>query len=415
MASNIGATEHHQFYGTGSGAAAVAVDLSGNANCTAGADYIYQSSFGYGVDCTVMVAITIEDGVEVAGYIFARYGGGQTLQGVRYDGSGALQLAVNNAIVHRLDLSDDGEIVVSWSMVVDPLNASMVRSEVRIWNATTGAFDDGISWSHTEPAGLATADIIWGALATNGVASTGGTLRGAGFLLHGSGSVQVQRDRLTPAAAPTLTGETAMEHPMPSWSCNFGSQGRPAGPTHYVAAQAVAANSLMLVSPLVNVQWESPQSIPWTTMQSNAWWAEAPDGDSYMGLPWTWRRPVPQVVDHVRCRIFIETAVEGGASSTVTVTVWSCNRNPGQDSATPLTAYSVTESVTSAAADNPGVWLDFDDLRIARTQNGERTWLTVSIEATGAGASNLSVAIHAVTIDPLSIISTDAIGEVGNG
>ncbi len=298
MPSNIGATEHHQFYGHGVGAAAVAVDLSGNANMTAGTDHIYQAAFGYGADCTVMVAIDLESGVTPAGHIFSRYGAGRTMQAIRYDGATGLQLILNDdPPSHTITIPSDGEIVVSWSMTSDPLDPTNVRSEVRAWDADTGNFSDGVSWTHPEPPGLAGADIIWGAQVTAGTNSTGGTLQGAGFLLHGAGSVQVHRDRVSAAAAPTITGDTAMESTIPDVGSGFGDQDTPAGPTHYIGADAVVANHLLLVSPLVNAQWASPQAIPWTAMQASPWWTLSPDGSSYMGIPWVWRRPVPQVVN----------------------------------------------------------------------------------------------------------------------
>lgn len=416
MPSNIGATEHHQFYGHGVGAAAVAVDLSGNANCTAGATHVYQSAFGYGADCTAMVAIDLESGVTPAGYIFSRYGGGQTLQGVRYNGTTGLQLVVGNAVVHTITIPSDGEIVVSWSMTADPLDAAAVRSEVRAWDADTGDFADGISWSHAEPAGLAAADIIWGAQVTAGTNGTAGTLQGAGFLLHGTGSVQVHRDRVSAAAAPALTGDTAMEVPMPSWSSNLGAQGRLAGPTHYVAAGSVVANHLLLASPLVNVQWDSPTAVSWSTVAFSAWWTPSPDGDSYLGLPLLWRRPVPQTVNEARCRVYVSGAYSGGSSSTLSIRVWSANRNPGADSPVALESYAtVAQTIDSVDFDATGQWLDCGDLRLSRTASGERSWLAVSVEITGGGAGETSFAVHAVTIDPISVTETGAIGEVGNG
>ncbi len=413
MPSNIGPTEHHQFYGTGAGSGSVRADQSGNQDASSGASHIYIEDFAYGAPSTVMVAIRLEGS---AGYIFSRYSG-TTLQGIRYDGGTELQLVIANVVAQRIDTAVGVEIAVSWSMTQDPLSPANLRSEVRAWNVESGAFVDGMSWTHPAPAGLAGSDIIWGAQVVAGTNGTGSELRGAGYLLHGAGSVQVHRDRVSMAAAPTLTGETAMEHPMPSWSSNLGVQDRPAGPTHYLAAQAVSANKLMLVSPLVNVQWHAPTLVPWAFMQSSAWWHLAPDGDSFIGLPWTWRRPVPQMVSHVRPRVFIESGVAEGpdTTSTINITVWSCNRNPGQNSAIPLTSHSVTETFTDVAADSSGIWIDFDDLRISRTANGERTWLAVSIEASGVGAPNLGLSIHAVTIDPISLEETDALAEAGNG
>ena len=422
MPSNIGATEHHQFYGTGAGAAAVAVDLSGNANCTAGTDHIYQAAFGFGADCTVMVAIDLESGVTPAGHIFSRYGTGRTLQAIRYDGTTGLQLILDDdPPSHTLTIPSDGEIVVSWSMTADPLDPSNVRSEVRAWDTVTG-FSDGISWTHPEPGGLAASDIIWGAQVVAGTNSTGGELRGAGFLLHGTGSVQVQRDRLSAAPAPTLVGDTAMESTVPDRASGFGDQGTLAGQTHYYGSSAVVANHLLLVSPLVNVQWHDTDSISWNALIPPATpelWTLSPDGSSYLGLPWAWRRPVPLVVNKARCRVFVSSGASGSAvENTVSLTVWSFNRNPGVDSVIPLEHYSVTDSfgpVNDTFAGSPGRWIEFDTLRISRTPDGEKTWLCISVEVTGPSASDQDVTIHAVTIDPISEVDTDAIGEVGNG
>lgn len=412
MTSNIGPTEHHQFYGNGAGAAEVAVDQCGIANMTAGTDHIYTASFGYGADCTVMVAVQLESGVTPGGYIFARYDG-DTLQGIRYNGTTSLQLIVDNSIARTITIPSDGGHVVSWSMATDPTDPTRMRSEVRAFDADTELFSDGISWTHDVVPGLAASDIIWGAQVTAGTNGTGGELRGAGFLLHGAGSVQVHRDRVAELAAPTITGLAPIERTVPPWSSGFGAQDTPAGPTHYATADAVAANRLLTLSPLVNVQWEDAVVVPYAAMTAHPWWSIAPDGESYMGLPWTWLRPVPATVTHVSARAHVEIVSSSGATS-FDVTLWSFNRNPGADSEVPLESHSETVTVTSAAAASPGLWLSFDDMRL-RLDEDSSTWLTISMVATGAGVAEVAIQVRAVTIDPLVIVDDAAVVEEGDG
>lgn len=420
MPSNIGATEHHAFYGTGSGAAAVAVDQSGNADCTAGATWIYQTAFAEADPCTIMVAADVDIGTDPAGYLFARYSG-TTRQGIRSDGNGGLQFVVSNAIAQTLSIPRGigvYELIVHWAMGDDPLNAGQSRSMVRVWRGDTGALIDGIDWTHATPS-LAGTDLIWGAQVTNGTNGTGATLTGAGYLLHETSELQVLRDRVTSAAAPTLVGDTAMEVPMPDLQTVFGEQDSAAGPTHWVAAGALEQNTLLNVGPLVNKQWEDPDAVLWSTMQADPWWTVAPDGASYLGIPWAWRRPVPKSVNKLRCRAYVRTTENSvDTNNSLTLRVWSCNRNPGVDAALPLEPYSVSATlanVNDAIGPDPGRWLEFDTLRISRTPNQRNTWLAVSAEVTGSSANTQDVEIHAVVIEPISEVDTDAIAEVGLG
>ncbi len=415
MTSNTGATEHHEFYGDGANAAAVAVDLSGNGNCTAGATWIYQAAFSSGDPCTVMVDIEIEAS-DPAGYVFARYSG-TTRQGVRWNGASSFQIVVSNAVVHTLSALTSGRFIIHWSMAADPLNSGSMRSEVRIWDHATSAFLSGISWTHADPS-IGATDIIWGAQVTAGTNGTGGTLRGAGYLLHDTSELQVYRDRMTSAAAPTLVGDTAMEVPMPDWSSNFGEQGEPAGPTHYVGAAAVAENHLLLASPLVNIQWNDPDETRYSTMATDAWWMAPPSGDGYMGIPWLWRRPVPRTVNKMRVRAFVHSGRSSGAAeNTVYLTAWSCSRNPGIDSETLLASYSDTQSfgpVNDTLSGSPGRWVTFDTIRLARDED-DFTWLLFSVEVTGPSSGTQNVTIISASMEPISEADTDAIGEVGSG
>ena len=418
MTSNIGATEHHQFYGDGVGAAAVAVDLSGNGNCTAGATHIYQSSFDYGVPGTVMVEIELETGVTPPGIIFARYSG-TTRQAIRWN-NGEFLLIVNNATAHTLPAVSDGTFLCHWSMAVDPLDPTRTRSEVRIWELDgTPSFMSGVSWTHDTP-DLDGVPIVWGALVTSGTGGTGGTLLGAGFLLHDTSHLQVYRDRVAMAAAPTLEGDTSMEVPMPSRGSNLGGSGRPAGPTLYVAAGAVNANRLLLASPLVNVQWHEPDHVTYGSIGSLEWWAESPTGDGYIGLPWTWRRPVPRTVDKVKVRAYVSSSRSGATNeNSVTLTALSCDRNPAADSEDDLLYYSANETfgpVNDSATSTHGRWVEFESVRIARNAN-DMTWLHLGVEVTGASATEQTVTVYAVTIEPLSVNEEDddAIGGIGFG
>lgn len=419
MPSNIGATEHHQFYGTGSGAAAVAVDQSGNGNCTAGATWIYQSSFSHGEPYTVMVAAEFRPAGVAAGYLFARYNG-TTLQGIRNNGSGGIQLLINNVVEQTVSVSTGigtYEMVIHWSMADDPVSGRM-RSSVRIWNGTAGTFIDGIDWTHDDP-NVSGSDIIWNAQVTGGTNGGGATLTGAGVLLHETSEIQVLRDRITEAAAPTLEGDTAMQVPMPDLQTVFGAQDSAAGPTHWAAAGALEQNTLLNVGPLVNKQWEDPDAVLWSTIQNDAWWAPAPDGDSYLGIPWFWRRPVPKSVNKLRCRLYFRSEENSVVTNnSLTFRVWSCNRNPGVEAALPLESFSVSETfgpVNDAIGPDAGRWIEFDTLRIARTPNQANTWLAVSVEITGSSANTQDVEIHAVTIEPISDVDTDAIGGVELG
>lgn len=420
MPSNVGATEHHQFYGTGSGAAAVAVDQTGNANCTAGATHIYQSAFAQGRPCTIMVAADVDIGTDPAGYLFARYSG-TTHQGIRSDGNGGLQLVVNNSIVHTLSIPrgiGTYELVAHWSMCDDPLSA-LARSQVRVWNATTAGFLDGIDFTHNPPS-LAGTDLVWGAQVPAGTNGTGATLTGAGYLLHETSELNVLRDRVTAAAAPVLTGDTAMEVPTQDWASNFGAQGRPAGPTHLVAASAVTANRLLTASPLVNYQWEDPEGHLFGGMSTSAWFTPAPTGSSYIGLYWTWRRPLPRTVNRVRVRAFVFSgnASDPDVENSVEITAWSCNRNPGIDSETALDYRSNSASfgpVNDTTSGAVGRWLDLGSVNIVRTASEEFTWLSLSAEVTGPSATSQEVALLAIVIEPWSETSTDADAVEGFG
>lgn len=420
MPSNIGATEHHQFYGTGNGAAAVAVDQSGNADCTAGATWIYQSSFSEGGPCTIMVSAFVIPGTDPAGYLFARYSG-TTRQGIRSDGSGGLQLIVGNVVSQTITIPSgvgEYELVVHWSTAPDPLNLGQERSSVRAWDADSGAFLDGIDWTH-DRLEIAGTDLVYGAQVTAGTNGTGVALTGAGYLLHETSELQVLRDRVTEAAAPTLVGDTAMEVPMPDLQTVFGEQDSAAGPTHWIAGGVLEQNTLLNVGPLVNKQWEDPVPVFWSGMQAGAWHTQAPDGSSYLGIPWLWRRPVPKSVNKLRCRIYFRSSEDSlNTNNTVSMTLWSCNRNPGVDTEQPLETYSVTESfgpVNDQPTASPGRWIDFDTLRISRTPNQANTWLALSFEITGSSAATQNVEVYAVIIEPISETDTDAIAEVGLG
>ena len=410
---NINATEHHQFYGSEPGLPGLAFDASGNANCTAGATWMYQSAFAYGYPCTVMVGIALEAGVHPAGYIFARYSG-TTRMGIRWNGSNGFQLVVNNAVARTLSTVSDGYYVFHWSMAEDPLNPGNVVSEVRCWDQTTG-YQDGVTWSHTAPT-LAGTDIIWGAQVTAGTNTTGGALFSAGYLLHDTSHLQVRRDMVIAPAAPALEGETAIEVPMPDALTVWGEQDSVAGPVHWVAADAVAANRLLLGSPLVNLQWDSPEAFDTDTISAHPWWIPAPSGSGYVGLPFTWRRPVPLTFNRVRVRVYFRGVF--GASSAVlhtyNLTVYSCSRRPDSDE--PMTVYSDTQGVgpINDWTTGPGRWIEFDSVRVARTEDNSHSWFAVGFDVDpGVGEEFALFHVHAVVIEPLSVEDTDAIAEIG--
>lgn len=422
MPSNVGATEHHQFYGTGSGVAAVAVDQSGNADCSVGESHIYQTAFTPGDPCTVMGAFDVDIGVEAAGYYFSRYSG-TTRQGVRSDGNGGLQLLLSNAVVQTLSIPrgiGTYELVFSWAMVDNPLTtgaSDASRSMVRVWRGDNGAFLDGIDWSHATPS-LAGTDVIWGAQVTGGANSTGATLTGAGYLLHETSELNVLRDRVTAAAAPTITGDTAMEVPMPDWAGNFGAQGRVPGPTHLRSAAAISWNRLQTASPLVNYQQEFNSAFNYGSMSAGAMFTLSPDGSSYLALPWLWRRPVPRTVNRLKCRVFVRSNGDGPVENTVTVTAWSCNRNPGIESEESLDYRSTSDTfgpVNDNAPVSAGRWLDLGDLNIVRTGNQRYTWLALSVEVTGPSSAAQQNLIKAVVFEPWSETDTDADANEGSG
>jgi hypothetical protein len=420
--SNIGATEHHQFYGHSPSAvlATLATDLSGNANFTAGASYhIYRASFDYGEPYTVMVEGEVRWGSNPAGYVFSRYDG-TTVQGIRYNGSTSFQLVLSNAVVQTVPMSvSEGEtdtVTIHWSMDNDPVTGNM-RSQFRVWDAT-GALLGGIDWSHTAPA-VSGSDIIFGAQVTAGSNSAQFSLSGAGVLLHGIEGIQVFRDRLTASAAPTTDGDLAMEVPMPDWESLFGEQDRPVGPTHWIAAGAAKQNQLLLHSPLVNRVWPSADSISESQLDALAWWTETPGGSGYIGLPFVFRRPVPKNATHVKVRAFV-SAGDSNTIETVTlgVSAWSANRNPGSKSATPLEANSDTQSFgptndldTGAA----GRWLDFDPIRIIRDESELWTWLYLSFNFTALTGTQSFFIVRAVTMEPMTDPTGDAIGGIGFG
>lgn len=416
---NIGATEHHIFYGddsTGSSLASLAVDDSGNGDFTVGTDCIYSSSFASGDPCTIMVHFGIEFGSNPAGYIFNRYSG-STLMGIRYNGGSVIQLLISGSVAESLTVPSSGEyrVVIHWSMTDDPVNSGSKRSQVRAWVATSGDLIDGVDFTHSDPS-VAGSDCIFGAQVTGGTNSAQVNWYGAGYLLHAIAPVQVRRDRIHENSAPTLTGDTAMEVPMPDWSSGFGEQDRSAGPTHWIGARAIAQNQLILVSPLVNKQWNSPSDITWTSLSSSAWWTLSPDGSSYLGLPFVWRRPVPKTVNYVLPRVFIQAGA-GTGTVTVDVTAWSHNRNPGIDDEEPLVGYSQTESfgpVNDTTGGNEGRWLTFDPVRISRDQTGLWSWFSISVEMSYTG-SDPRFEIRSVSFEPISDTDSDAIAGIGFG
>ena len=210
-----------------------------------------------------------------------------------------------------------------------------------------------------------------------------------------------------------------MQVPMPDLQTVFGAQDSAAGPTHWAAAGALEQNTLLNVGPLVNKQWDDPETVFWAAMQTSEWHALAPDGDSYLGIPWTWRRPVPKSVNKLRCRIYFRSSEDSlNTNNTIAFTVWSCNRNPGVEDVLPLERFSVTESfgpVNDQPTASPGRWLEFDTLRISRTPDQAETWLGLSVEVTGSTAATQNVQVYAVTSEPFPDADTDAIGEVGLG
>lgn len=418
MPSNIGATEHHGFYGHSSAGdtSELATDLSGTSDFTDGSTWIYHSSFSPGTPCTVMLEFRIEWGASPAGYLFSRYSG-TTRQGIRYNGTTGLQLLINNAVDRTLNVPGSGSdtVTIHWATADDPLSARS-RSQIRVWRSD-GSLIVGLDWTHNEPDTAGT-DCIFGAQVTGGTNGTGSTLYGAGYLLHDTSPIQVYRDRLSEASAPTLTGETSMEVPVPSSLTVFGQQDSAAGPTHWAAAQSVAASHLLTVGPLVNRQWVAPPALIWGVIGTDPWFTLSPDGVSYLCLGWLWRRPVPRSVSRVIVRAFVRSGRSGTTTeNSVTMSAWSFDRQPGID-ADPPAYYTASESfgpVNDTNTGTPGRWLEFQPIRIARTSNNRNTWLGLSVRVTGASGSVQNVAVLAVTIEPIAVVDSDAIAEVGLG
>lgn len=346
-----------------------------------------------------------------AGYLWS-YGG----QRFTVTAGGTINAVVNSATVLALDATalfsaSTQTYVVSWAMGPNPggSGATALRSELNVWNVSTGAHVKGVVL-HSAPTQTLTTAVLWAGTGA-GVNAFTGTRTSLRFSTSFHTATETYEELIAASSTPTLAGEDRTHVVVPPQSSAIGDDGHFAGPISALAAAAAAQNDLRLAGPLVNIVARSRETHRGDRVGDEPFTLADPDGSGrYLYLHWLAYRAIPPGVSHVSARVFIQQWRTTGDDDDLEISVYSMDR-PGwayRPASSPVAIddphTSVTRNADDTSAGGLGEWVDFDNLRIARDLDGW-SYFALGFRVSSPGGSGSTAdqlwTVKAFIVDPI--------------
>lgn len=354
------------------------------------------------------------------GYFF-NYGG---IAGNQYalslNGAGSLQARLAGAVIGTLALPGVSAFsaeafVLAWSCepnIQTTGAGDALRSELRAWNTADGTYAQ-TTFTHAIRAVATSAVVCW-AQTVAGAANFNGT---ATAIRISAGrfrtATETHEDFVATTAAPTITGQSRIEHPVIDPASAIATAPDFAGPIIAMASSSVWSMHFRTLSPIVNEQflerntYEGSDLIPALPTQFARVAADALY--TMMGCYLFYRR-VPAFADRLKCRVELQQWRTAGAlADRVHARVYSLNRPPHpfvdvDDGDKSWIVHSCGSSIntTHGSGSAAGEWVDLGLTKIARNSRG-CSWLVLAIriqDLSGTPANN-RLRVNALTIEPV--------------
>ncbi len=310
--------------------------------------------------------------------------------------------------------------IIAWAAEPNPFTtgaSDAMRSELRAWNISAGTYAQSVFTHYVRTSG--TSDLVWWANSTAGTNAFTGTPHmcrfSAGRFIS---ATETHEDHVATTSAPTITGQTRIEQPVPEPGSVLADPAQFAGPVLAHVASNVRNADLRTLSPIVNEAYLERISYAGADFAGapEQWSRAAPDTDYTLLGAYTFLRRVPPRVDYVQVRVNAQQwRVGAGDDNRIHFRVWSMNRPPQPvgssvaDHDAALVAYATSEATAYLEIDHgstasDGEWVDLGLCRVARNSEG-RTWFVFGMWLEDVSMEGLMddnrVRIHALSIDPV--------------
>lgn len=290
--------------------------------------------------------------------------------------------------------------------------------EMRCWNESNSNEVSGNSIAGPAIDISGSPDVVWGAQTTAGANEFTGEIIDLYYGARFHSSIEILRDWITAASAPTLTADAPIEIPVPDTSSGFASSDECVGPALSLAAASLHNNSLLTASPVVNMI-PVVQTFQQGTQPDTTRWASDNVQDTDVTWYWVgayaWYPPVGLNYNKLKCHVHLQ-AYDSGVSGpyTTRVRVYSMSAHPdsldlaipGESPAEELTYYYDTQSSSTdhGSGATGGEWLTFSSFPIARAPGEEHTFIGVAVRiVTGSGTpSEHRWRLRAVHVEPVA-------------
>lgn len=300
----------------------------------------------------------------------------------------------------------DRRFLAHWSTRQDLFDPTKVRSELSVYNFTTGV------WAHAFAThSAATTNVAWDF-------NVGGY--GAGTLAYDVGDMDTVRvgkrfhsqaeaheDWVAESTKPDLLGRVR-DAALPI-AADIGIEGEFAGPAYLWAGATARDVDRRLVSPLVNVRLPSEFVIAkadYLDSGSRRLYRTAPgDPQFYLAAQHWWYVPVPPHMNKARVRIFVRmfTVDEGPCSMIFKAVSWANFPFAGEPAKTPVIYRTGGTFLSEDHASGGGEWVELGDLHLARDEFGcTSICIAHSFEfgVDSEAADDTRFAVLAVTVEP---------------
>lgn len=388
------------------------------ASMTSDSGMAYTTGHGYGGGTPFAVEVTFTADNTSVGYLFwIGDDSDATLFGVLVT-SGQLRV-IYDGTTTSYDLPNVSGTIDEYSAMVsvedDPLNSGDVLIDVAIVDTDTPGAPD--HWTVAQDRDGKAAAATVGKLAVGGnyisgsasgvydVASTG-TLSTLRFSVRPHSSAEFRYDFVDSASPAAVDGELPAQKPR--WTDTIGDEGALVGPAWMMAGAHHEARRYTYAGPAWALGINSPPDYDPDASDLGLSGSSAvdPGEDSWIYSPANEAfdfscpinliasPPVPSWATHLAVAVKVSSHAGAAASTTTTIGVFCANRNPRESGgglgfslspAIDLEMYSANASWDHDSQDNTGTWLTFDDLRIARGEQGF-CWIFIGIYDETSGA-----------------------------
>ncbi len=300
------------------------------------------------------------------------------------------------------------DFLISWSTEPNPLTTGAgdaMRSELWISNMTNGTWEASFG-THAVQASQGAAAMTWGGRTTGSSIFTG-IIYAYRLSRAFHSSTETAETFVADSAAPTLSGESRLEFPVPTRDTGIGDDGAFVGPVEVMAAKALDSLDLITASPIINELGAGEWG------ENSTWTMVDPDNAAYsMHFEYLRRRPIPTGINRVRIRAHVQQ--DGATPQELSLKAY-CANGPGP-LVTPTMSpmwYQVYSGTVERTADDgtatgAGAWVTIATLQIARDNYGH-AWFWLGYDL----GSLTDVRINAWTVESVVDLDSNTPGSGG--